>query len=677
MRKVISAAAVLVLLGTAPAAQQQEGRQADVDLQAAIRTETVEGDLARAIQQYKAIATTHRAARGVAAMALVRMADCHRKLGDAQAKQIYQQVVTEYGDQAEAVKLAREALRATPAARSAGPAYRRVWDGSNVDATGGVSADGRWLSFVDWVTGDLAIRDLQAGTERRLTNKGSWVQSDQFALHSVPSKDGRRVAYAWFNGTRFELRVTDTGQAGEPRRLLDRQDIASIVPFEWSRDGKRLVLSTSDLSGETELAILSIDTGVLGSLARLGPAGTTRAAFSPGGDYVVYDRVVGGEGDEGRELFVTSADGAMETTVAPNPGRDAVVGWSPDGEQVLFASERSGTWALWSQRVSEGRPVGSAELLKTDIGQPLGITDAGQLFVAVATGGRDVRVVDVDFTTGTVKGLSKPATVSVGTNGQPAWSPDGKSLSYVFTRVGRPVVAIKDLSSGRVREVYPNLRELQRTSWMPNGLALVTRGIDPAGRSGIYTIDPKTGQVSAMVTAVAGDAVGLPALSPDGARLYFTRRRGPAGRTTIVERTLASGTERELLSSVTMFGLSPDGASIAAIRFDETARRTYVVIQPVSGGAPREVLSASPPMLLNAVPAWSRDGRYVTVGRVDSIADRREILAVPADGGAPRVLDLGGVGVSDIRVHPDGRQLAYTGGASRTEVWVFEQFTRR
>jgi hypothetical protein len=151
----------------------QANRQAQVDLQAAIRMETVEGDLARAIDQYKAVVSTHSGDRPVVAMALVRMADCHRKLGEAQAQEIYQRVVREYADQAEAVKLARVALGAETVARTSGPVYRRVWEGPKVDTTGSVSPDGRYLSFVDWDTGDLALRDLQAGTDKRLTNKGT------------------------------------------------------------------------------------------------------------------------------------------------------------------------------------------------------------------------------------------------------------------------------------------------------------------------------------------------------------------------------------------------------------------------------------------------------------------------------------------------------------------------
>src|SRR5262245_20136910 len=63
----------------------------DVELRAAMETETVKGDLKGAIEQYRKVAAEARD-RAVAAMALVRMADCYQRLGDAQARVIYERV---------------------------------------------------------------------------------------------------------------------------------------------------------------------------------------------------------------------------------------------------------------------------------------------------------------------------------------------------------------------------------------------------------------------------------------------------------------------------------------------------------------------------------------------------------------------------------------------------------
>ena len=87
MRRVATALVVTVVL-LAGAVTAQQRRQQDIDLQAAIRTETVDGDLNAAIKQYGAIASKYKAHRAVVATALVHMAQCYQKLGDAQARKI-------------------------------------------------------------------------------------------------------------------------------------------------------------------------------------------------------------------------------------------------------------------------------------------------------------------------------------------------------------------------------------------------------------------------------------------------------------------------------------------------------------------------------------------------------------------------------------------------------------
>src|SRR4051794_9051741 len=89
-------AALIVMSMVVGSAQQR--RQADIDLQAAIRTETVDGDLNAAIKQYEAIVSKNKSDRAVAATALVHLADCYQKLGDAKSRRIYEQILREYGD---------------------------------------------------------------------------------------------------------------------------------------------------------------------------------------------------------------------------------------------------------------------------------------------------------------------------------------------------------------------------------------------------------------------------------------------------------------------------------------------------------------------------------------------------------------------------------------------------
>src|SRR5688500_16781799 len=88
----------------------------DVALRAAMEVETVKGDLRAAIGQYKAIVAGRD--RAIAARALLRMAECYRKLGDAESRVAYERVVREFADQVEAATEARRHLASLSASNT-------------------------------------------------------------------------------------------------------------------------------------------------------------------------------------------------------------------------------------------------------------------------------------------------------------------------------------------------------------------------------------------------------------------------------------------------------------------------------------------------------------------------------------------------------------------------------
>jgi hypothetical protein len=57
-------------------------------------------------------------------------------------------------------------------------------------------------------------------------------------------------------------------------------------------------------------------------------------------------------------------------------------------------------------------------------------------------------------------------------------------------------------------------------------------------------------------------------------------------------------------------------------------------------------------------------------------SDVMELWRAPLRSGEPRKLDLTAPNMREIRVHPDGRHLAFTSGGDRSEVWVMENFLR-
>src|SRR5262249_33112176 len=153
-RMVWTGLAVTLFLGVRVTAQKPQS--AETMLQTGIKKEVVDGDLKGAIEQYKKVA--QNATRPIAVQALLHMAECYRKLGDAESRKIYERVVREFTDQTEAVATARARLGSGTGNEAL---VKRLLCAECGDEEANISGDGRWIAFTDWVeTGDLVIRDL-------------------------------------------------------------------------------------------------------------------------------------------------------------------------------------------------------------------------------------------------------------------------------------------------------------------------------------------------------------------------------------------------------------------------------------------------------------------------------------------------------------------------------------
>ena len=125
--KILTLALTLFAAGAVVTAQS--ARSAEVLFKAAQNTEEVQGDLKGAIDAYKKAVAAAGANRSLAAQALVRMAQCYQKLGDAEAQRVYERVVRDYAEQRDAVAVARSRLGGKPLTNSRRHHPPKVWDG--------------------------------------------------------------------------------------------------------------------------------------------------------------------------------------------------------------------------------------------------------------------------------------------------------------------------------------------------------------------------------------------------------------------------------------------------------------------------------------------------------------------------------------------------------------------
>ncbi|MEE8117739.1 MAG: tetratricopeptide repeat protein [Gemmatimonadales bacterium] len=722
-------AALVVALAAGPAAGQQ-GSEAEVRLQAAVHQELVVGDLQQAIELYREIVANGGADRSVVAQALLYLGRAYEKLGSTEARTAYQRVLRDYPDQGDMVAQARTRLAAltraaTAVAMKPEMTVRRVWtETRRLDIDGRVSNDGRYIPLEDEETGDLLIRDLLTGENRRLTH--NTLPKTQDLDNAEISPDGRWVAYSWDDAEGVEsLRLIGI-DGSAPRILYRNPEVISTDPEDWSPDGKRILARFRRADRTWQLVWVDVADGSVEVLKSVGWWDYPNAFVSPDGRYIAYD-MDPDEDNTSDDIFLLAADGSSEIRVAQTAADEDVVGWTADGTKLLFVSDRLGGGPdcriapgicredLWVIDIADGQPQGSPRLVRTNIEEPImrGLTPGGAFYYTpYARRAVDVYVSTLDLETGEV--VARPTRVSdrfAGASVSPVWSPDGKYLAYsngAITRNGSMLpedaaaLMIRTLETGEERTIsLPH--HLRPLVWSPDGRSILAEGFRPqVGDETLALINVETGAVTTVTTHTPRGRTGTYDLplgwSPDEEAIYLRRTEfdiqlpfasGPT-EFQLLEHDLASGREREMYRGVLpnpfyRVVLSADRQHVVFASPGPEGSGQVLKMVPVTGGEGRVLFSVQPSERIRGQTLnWTPDGRYLLVGthaRRGPQARVTHLWRIPVeDGEAQRLgLTIESAPNSGVRlqVHPDGRRLAFH--SSRVlpgagELWVMEHF---
>ncbi|HEX8030218.1 MAG TPA: hypothetical protein VF491_17210 [Vicinamibacterales bacterium] len=413
----------LWMVSAQPAAQAVDP---GVALRAAIETETVKGDLTAAIEQYKKLAQSTD--RVVAAQALLRLADCYQKLGDAQAQAVYERVVREFADQKDLVAIAR-ARMGSRRTNGTGMVARQLWTTTNYSQVS-IASDGRRAAVAEGSSSEIQIREFATGQVTRLKITAD-PASGAYPEWPVLSPDQTQVAYAYAGpdtGWNYQVRIK-AAQPDAPSRPVGHQ-FPYMSVNAWAPDGKSVLVTNFGEGNVGQVAWVSTTDGAVRVLKSL-TWQTGRPVLSPDGKFIAYDvrRV---PGMPNSEIFIMAVDGSSESVVAPAPGVNASPVWAENGSRLLFKSDRSGTFGIWSIAVRNGKGDGAATRLKADVGDIdlIGFNGTSLLY-GHRSGSTDIFAVDLDSQTGTVRGdITRLLDTFVGSNLNPAASPDRKSLAF-------------------------------------------------------------------------------------------------------------------------------------------------------------------------------------------------------------------------------------------------------
>jgi len=645
--------------------------------QKAIHLMETKGDYKNAITLFEEVATGPD--RNLAARALLYVGLCYEKIGVNEAMQAYQRIIHDFSEQEAEVAKAQAKLKELSEKQSIalsgdGPYSRRLWSGVDVDILGHISPDGQYLSFVNWDTGDLAIRALKRGESRDLGLKeGGWEVSDGFALVSRFSRSGEQLVYNWYYS--MDLKVVDRN--GKNETIVYKNGVVEPTPHDWSPDGRSILAVLRKEDGSQALCEVSLE-GTVRNLRNYDWPKPENAKYSPDGSYIVYD-INPAKNERKRDIILLWLDANREVPLVRHLADDRFIGWTPDGSQILFSSDRRGTIDLWVLDIDQGEPAGEPRLVKSNLGiiTPLGIDNNGTMYYGVDKGSLDIFVTTLD----SISAETNPQTVKlsdIGINRWPEFSHDGKWLAYFSQRgrnqeLGSQFLSIHSLENGERREFHlTKVTTLWQPRWSRDGNYIFAAGYGPDGQ-GIFRIDVHTGETDLFVKNPGEENYQAPDCSPDGRLIYWKQNNHG-----VFVRDDESLQHKQIYATddsawVAAYAVSPDGEHVAICLGIQEGRKIYVM--PATGGKldlKTEVNSEFG--FPNDSFEWSQDGEHIFYV---IYSDPAELWKVSVkDGRQSLVLRYPSPGEwNNMAIHTGIGKFAYKqGDGSQSEVWMLANF---
>ena len=314
--------------------------------------------------------------------------------------------------------------------------------------------DGSKISFISG--GRLVAVSPEGGAPVLLTDdvRLSGVGS-LGAPQPIWSPDGEWIAYTSDKGGAPDIWLWSVQDARDIRltHLSSRAN-----GLAWSPDG-RCIAFAGDRFGNMDIWMVSVPGG---EVFRLTDDALYEGypSWTPDGDKLLYVRmdeewidhdVIEIDPNGGDPRVVVSDTDFFDYRAGLAFGAAPV---SPDGEQVLFRSKRSGWLNFWVVPLEGGEPrqIAAADYDQTDARwSPDG---RSILYTENRDGTHSLRVVSADG--GEPRVIVDP---QMGAVGRPEWSPDGESISYTFGTPTRPadlyVVSVR--RSGETRRLTSSI----------------------------------------------------------------------------------------------------------------------------------------------------------------------------------------------------------------------------
>ena len=446
-----------------------------------------------------------------------------------------------------------------------------------------------------------------------------------------------------------------TADFGPVTKLSFETNEGTWMNVDVSPDGKRVVF---DLLGD--IYVMPIEGSGTAPATRIagGAAFDMQPRFSPDGT---------------RIAFVSDRDGLWNIWTMDAEGKNArqisrdrrwfvnSPTWSPDGEYIYarrhFVAERSlGAGEIWmyhSSGPSDGLQVTEKTGFQKDNGEPEISPDGRYLYYSkdVTPGltfeynkdpnGTIYAVMRRDLLTG----RERRAVSVQGGSVTPAISPDGKTLAYIRRQRIQSFLYLRDLETGRDRQLFGNVDKDLQEAWAVHGL-YPQYSWTPDGKSLVIWGEGKLWRVDAA--------------SGKGQQIPFTVR---------VEQTMAEAvrspqnvhTDEFPVRMLRDVRVAPDGTSVVYSALG------HLYIRQLPDGQPRRLTKDDH---LEFFPTFSRDGQWI-VYTTWSDEEMGRIRVIKPDGSSGRVVVAQAGHYVEPSFSPDAQKIVFRGAGGDLTRGVF------
>jgi len=283
------------------------------------------------------------------------------------------------------------------------------------------------------------IHQTQANLRGVARTKLTFVsdRDNERVVDSVETRTGREVYVADYDGAN-QMRVTSN------RRL-------NITP-SWSPDARSIAYS-SYTRVQPQIIISNVYQGTRETLSDE-KTGDYLPVFSPDGTRIAFMS----QRDGNSEIYVMNRNGSGTRRLTNNSAIDSTPTWSPTGTQIAFTSDRSGSpqiWVMDSDGLNVRRLTFGESWADRATWSPAPYNEIA--YSARSGPGFDVRIYDV------ATGQTKTLTDGAGTNESPAFSPNGRHIAFISSRLGKTHIFTMARDGKDLRQItrtgnntYPN-----------------------------------------------------------------------------------------------------------------------------------------------------------------------------------------------------------------------------